>query len=62
MYGGTIKVDQQGTKNDPAKDAGDNEVSPTEELREEGETRELSVPGSQNPASEVKDEEKPNTE
>ena len=53
-------MDQQRI-NDP-KDAGNNEVSPTEELREDRNTDELSVPGSQNPASDIKDEQQPNTE
>jgi hypothetical protein len=45
-------------------DAGNNEVGPTEKLREHDKPeRELSVPGAQNPASEeIKDEQAPNTE
>jgi hypothetical protein len=55
-------VDQQVIKNDATKDLGNNEVSPTEELRESENPEELSVPGSQNPASDIKHEEQPNTE
>ena len=46
------------------EDSANNEVGPTEKLREHDKLeRELSVPGSQNPASEeIKDEKGPNTE
>jgi hypothetical protein len=45
-------------------DSGNNEVGPTEKLRESDKAEdELSVPGSQNPASEeIKDESGPNSE
>ena len=45
-------------------DAANNEVGPTEKLREHDKPEgELSVPGAQNPASEeIKDEQGPNTE
>jgi hypothetical protein len=48
----------------PASDSANNEVGPTEKLREHDKSdQELSVPGAQNPASEeVKDEQGPNTE
>jgi hypothetical protein len=50
--------------NDQAKDVADNEVGPTEKLREAGKSEEeLSAPGSQNPDSEeIKDEKGQNTE
>jgi hypothetical protein len=53
-----------GNDSDQPKDVADNEVGPTEKLREDGKTEgELSVPGAQNPASEeIKDEQGPNTE
>jgi hypothetical protein len=53
-----------GNGNDQAKDVGDNEVGPTEKLRESDKPEsELSVPGTQNPASEeIKDEQGPNSE
>jgi hypothetical protein len=45
-------------------DSGNNEVGPTEKLRESDKLEgELSVPGAQNPASEeIKDEKAPNSE
>ena len=45
-------------------DSGNNEVGPTEKLRESDKAEgELSVPGSQNPGSEeIKDESGPNSE
>ena len=45
-------------------DAADNEVGPTEKLREPDKSEsELSVPGAQNPESEeIKDEKRPNSE
>lgn len=45
-------------------DSGNNEVGPTEKLRESDKAEgELSVPGAQNPASEeIKDESGPNSE
>jgi hypothetical protein len=45
-------------------DVANNEVGPTEKLRERGKfDEELSAPGSQNPESdEIKDEQAPNTE
>lgn len=53
-----------GNDNDQAKDVADNEVGPTEKLRETGKSEgELSAPGSQNPDSdEIKDEKGQNTE
>ncbi|HEV7743568.1 MAG TPA: hypothetical protein VGO56_01110 [Pyrinomonadaceae bacterium] len=53
-----------GNDNDQAKDAADNEVGPTEKIREgEKSDGELSAPGSQNPDSEeIKDERGPNSE
>jgi hypothetical protein len=60
--------DQQGRQTsgatDRTEDVANNEVGPTEKLRE-GVKRdeELSAPGTQNPASkEIKDEQSPNTE
>ena len=46
------------------EDVANNEVGPTEKLREGGKSDdELSAPGSQNPESqEIKDEQGPNTE
>jgi hypothetical protein len=59
---------QEGTQkagtNDRTEDVANNEVGPTEKLREgvKGDD-ELSAPGSQNPASkEIKDEQSPNSE
>ena len=48
----------------PADDSANNEIGPTEKLREHDKSdKELSVPGAQNPASEeIKDEQGPNTE
>ena len=48
----------------PTADSANNEVGPTEKLRNPDKSEgELSVPGSQNPASEeIKDERGPNTE
>jgi hypothetical protein len=45
-------------------DSGNNEVGPTEKLRESDKSEgELSVPGAQNPGSEeIKDEKGPNSE
>ena len=57
--------EQQGGKdNDQAKDVADNEVGPTEQIREDGKSEgELSAPGSQNPDSEeIKEEKGQNTE
>lgn len=53
-----------GNDNDEAKDVADNEVGPTEKLRESDKPEgELSVPGAQNPDSEeIKDEKGPNSE
>ena len=59
---------QEGTPktgaNDRTEDVANNEVGPTEKLREGGKSDdELSAPGAQNPASEeIKDERSPNTE
>ena len=49
---------------EPTGDSGNNEVGPTEKLREsDKEQGELSVPGAQNPESEeIKDESGPNSE
>ncbi len=48
----------------PTGDSANNEVGPTEKLREPDKSEgELSVPGAQNPESEeIKDEKGPNTE
>ena len=48
----------------PASDSANNELGPTEKLREHDKSdQELSVPGAENPASEeIKDEQGPNTE
>ena len=60
--------DQQGTQtadaNDRTEDVANNEVGPTEKLREGVKSDdELSAPGAQNPESqEIKDEQGPNTE
>jgi hypothetical protein len=53
-----------GNDNDQTKDVADNEVGPTEKIREGEESDgELSAPGSQNPDSEeIKDEKGQNTE
>ena len=53
-----------GNDNDPARDVADNEVGPTEKIREDDKSSgELSAPGIQNPDSEeTKDEKGPNTE
>jgi hypothetical protein len=49
--------------NEQTGDAANNEVGPTEKLREDKPEGELSVPGAQNPESEdIKDEKGPNTE
>lgn len=56
---------RQGSEDkEPASDSANNEVGPTEKLREHDKSdQELSVPGVQNPASEeIKDEQGPNTE
>jgi len=58
---------QQGTQKADAtertEDVANNEVGPTEKLREGVKDDELSAPGSQNPESkEIKDEQSPNTE
>jgi hypothetical protein len=62
-------MNQENVMNEPrdnasTADAANNEVGPTEKLREgEISEGELSVPGAQNPASnEIKDEQAPNTE
>lgn len=58
--------EEQQAENDkvPISDSANHEVGPTEKLREPDKLEgELSVPGSQNPASEeIKDERGPNTE
>ena len=48
----------------PASDSANNEIGPTEKLREHDKSdQELSAPGAQNPESEeIKDEQGPNTE
>lgn len=55
---------QRASANDRTEDVANNEVGPTEKLRERGKSdEELSAPGSQNPESEeIKDEHGPNTE
>lgn len=56
---------QEGTgESEQTGDAANNEVGPTEKLREQDKPEgELSVPGAQNPESEeIKDEKGPNTE
>jgi hypothetical protein len=49
---------------EPESDSANNEIGPTEKLREHDKSdQELSVPGAQNPESEeIKDEQGPNTE
>ena len=57
--------EQQGTNdNEPTSDSANNEVGPTEKLREPDKSEgELSVPGAQKPDNEeIKDETNPNTE
>lgn len=58
--------DKQQAANDKEQtgDSANNEVGPTEKLRESDKPEgELSVPGAQNPASEeIKDEKEPNSE
>jgi hypothetical protein len=61
------QMNQQGQGSEdkqPASDSANNEVGPTEKLREHDKSdQELSVPGAQNPASEeIKVEQGPNTE
>jgi hypothetical protein len=53
-----------GNDKEPTGDSANNEVGPTEKLREPDKSAaELSVPGAQNPESEeIKDEKGPNTE
>ncbi|HEV7680598.1 MAG TPA: hypothetical protein VGO68_00630 [Pyrinomonadaceae bacterium] len=53
-----------GNDNDQAKDVAENEIGPTEKIREgEKSEGELSAPGSQNPDSEeIKNEQGQNTE
>ena len=48
----------------PQTDSANNELGPTDKLRERGSSAaELSVPGAQDPANEgIKDEQNPNTE
>lgn len=57
-------MNQDGTDNDQTRDVAENEVGPTEKIREDGKSEgELSAPGSQNPDSEeIKDEKGQNTE
>ncbi len=58
------KQAQTASATDRTEDVANNEVGPTEKLREgvKGD-EELSAPGSQNPASkEIKNEQSPNTE
>lgn len=59
-----MKQQHGGNDNDQAKDVADNEVGPTEKIREGGKSEEeLSAPGSQNPDSEeIKHEKGLNTE
>jgi len=57
--------EQSGSKDEqPTSDSANNEVGPTEKLREHDKSdQELSVPGAQNPESdEIKEEHGPNTE
>ncbi len=51
-------------KDQPQTDSANNELGPTDKLRErDSSAAELSVPGAQNPDSEeIKDEQSPNTE
>ena len=61
------EMSQQGQpskEKQPASDSANNEVGPTEKLREHDKSEEqLSVPGAQNPDSEeIKNEQGPNTE
>ena len=55
---------KQQAANDKEGDSANNEVGPTEKLRESDKSEgELSVPGAQNPGSEeIKDEKAPNSE
>lgn len=55
---------QAGDQEQPQTDSANNELGPTDKLREsDSSAAELSVPGAQNPASEeIKDEQNPNTE
>ena len=55
---------QRAKDNEPTGDSGNNEIGPTEKLREPDKSEgELSVPGAQNPESEeIKDQQGPNTE
>lgn len=56
---------QKATDKEQTGDAANNEVGPTEKLREQDQPEsELSVPGAQNAESEedIKDEKSPNTE
>ena len=59
-----MNEEQADNDKEPSSDSANNEVGPTEKLREPDKSEEeLSVPGSQNPASEeIKDERGPNTE
>ena len=54
----------EGQDQEPEVDSANNEVGPTERLREEDTpTQKLSVPGAQNPDNEsIKNESNPNTE
>ena len=58
------EMNQQGQGKQPTSDSANNEIGPTEKLREHDKSdQELSVPGAQNPASEeIKVEQGPNTE
>src|ERR1044071_617893 len=59
-------MNEQGTSSSrqPTEDSGNNEVGPTEKLREQDTPQgKLSVPGAQNPESaEIKEEKSPNSE
>jgi hypothetical protein len=59
---GIMNEQPSGNDNDQETDVADNEVGPTEKLRESS-AGDLSVPGAQNPDSEeIKDEKGQNTE
>jgi hypothetical protein len=62
--GAMNEENRQQAANDKEGDSANNEVGPTEKLRESDKAEgELSVPGAQNPSSEeIKDEKAPNSE
>ena len=64
MKGNAMKETADANDKEQTSDSANNEVGPTEKLRESDKSEaELSVPGAQNPESEeIKDEKGPNTE